>query len=88
MIQDGSSRIIANKDGAGYETFLVHLYDLLEDKINAERYDEAVRQLVGNQVSRLATCEDTLCDKGYVLRHVVLLVSPFLARVLTCCGVK
>lgn len=34
----------------GYKTFLGHLYDLLEEKINTERYDEGVRQLVGNQV--------------------------------------
>lgn len=33
-----------------YKTFLGHLYDLVEDKINSERYDEGVRQLVGNQV--------------------------------------
>lgn len=28
----------------------MHLYDLLEEKISTERYDEGVRQLVGNQV--------------------------------------
>lgn len=33
-----------------YKTFLAYLCDLIEDKINAERYDEGVRQLLGNQV--------------------------------------
>ncbi|CAN0488227.1 unnamed protein product, partial [Ectocarpus sp. 12 AP-2014] len=34
-------------------------YDLLEEKINTERYEEGVRQLVGNQVrghAKPATC--------------------------------
>lgn len=39
-----------DKEEIGYKTFLGHLYDLLEDKINTERYEEGVRQLVGNQV--------------------------------------
>ena len=38
------------EEDIGYKTFLVHLYDLLEEKISTERYDEGVRQLVGNQV--------------------------------------
>lgn len=36
----------------GYKTFLGHLFDLLEDKINTDRYEEGVRQLVGNRVRR------------------------------------
>lgn len=39
-----------SSDGNGYKTFLGHVYDLLEDKITTERYEEGVRQLVGNQV--------------------------------------
>ncbi|CAM9156410.1 unnamed protein product [Ectocarpus sp. 4 AP-2014] len=38
-----------DKEEIGYKTFLGHLYDLLEEKINTERYEEGVRQLVGNQ---------------------------------------
>lgn len=34
----------------GYKTFLGHLFDLLEERISGDRYDEGVRQLVGNQV--------------------------------------
>lgn len=43
-----------DKEEVGYKTFLGHLYDLLEDKINTERYEEGVRQLVGNQVNTFA----------------------------------
>lgn len=43
------------KEDTDYKTFLGHLYDLLEDKINADRYDEGVRQLVGNQVYQNAS---------------------------------
>lgn len=48
-----------DKEEIGYKTFLGHLYDLLEEKINTERYEEGVRQLVGNQVrghAKPATC--------------------------------
>ena len=41
-----------DNEGFGYKTFLGHLYDLLEDKTTTERYEEGVRQLVGNQVSK------------------------------------
>lgn len=43
------------KEDTDYKTFLGHLYDLLEDKITTERYDEGVRQLVGNQVYQNAS---------------------------------
>lgn len=52
---------VAPKDGAptlmgtcteqiAYKIFLGHLHDLVEEKITSDRYDEGVRQLVGNQV--------------------------------------
>lgn len=43
-----------DNEGLGYKTLLGHLYDLLEEKITTERYEEGVRQLVGNQVRRHA----------------------------------
>lgn len=46
-----------DEQNAGYQTFLGHLYDLLEEKMSSERYDEGVRQLVGNQVCRRASSD-------------------------------
>lgn len=45
-----NSKVGNGGEDIGYKTFLVHLYDLLEEKISTDRYDEGVRQLVGNQV--------------------------------------
>lgn len=42
--------VVGDKEEIGYKTLLGHLYDLLEEKITSERYEEGVRQLVGNQV--------------------------------------
>lgn len=47
-----NSAMGGDEQNVGYQTFLGHLYDLLEEKISSERYDEGVRQLVGNQVCR------------------------------------
>lgn len=44
--------IDGDKEEVGYKTFLGHLFDLLEEKINTDRYEEGVRQLVGNRVRR------------------------------------
>lgn len=46
----GTQAIDGDKNETGYKTFLGHLFDLLEEKINTDRYEEAVRQLVGNRV--------------------------------------
>lgn len=46
----GMHSVAGDKEETGYRTFLGHLYDLLEEKITMERYEEGVRQLVGNQV--------------------------------------
>lgn len=46
--------IDGDKEEIGYKTFLGHLYDLLEEKINTDRYEEGVRQLVGNRVRHQA----------------------------------
>lgn len=40
----------SDKEKSSYTTFLAHLFDLVEEKITMDRYDEGVRQLVGNQV--------------------------------------
>lgn len=52
-----------DKEEIGYKTFLGHLYDLLEEKINTDRYEEGVRQLVGNQVRRDALLMPSLHPK-------------------------
>lgn len=56
-----------DEQNVGYQTFLGHLYDLLEEKISSERYDEGVRQLVGNQVCRRARsgCLTILISPSY-----------------------
>eukprot|EP00903_Cladosiphon_okamuranus_P009925 g9422.t1 len=56
--------IAGDKEETGYRTFLGHLFDLLEEKINTDRYEESVRQLVGN--------------RGYVLCNVDKLVLGLL----------
>eukprot|EP00752_Nemacystus_decipiens_P012829 g11361.t1 len=56
--------IDGDKEEIGYNTFLGHLFDLLEEKINTDRYEESVRQLVGN--------------RGYVLCNVDKLVLGLL----------
>lgn len=64
----GTQLIDGDKEESGYRTFLGHLFDLLEEKINTDRYEESVRQLVGNLVRRhaLPSSYPKLGD-GYVL---------------------
>lgn len=50
----GRSHSSGDAGEIAYKTFLGHLYDVLEEKINNDRYDEGVRQLVGNQVRESA----------------------------------
>lgn len=67
--------IDGDKEEVGYKTFLGHLFDLLEDKINTDRYEESVRQLVGNRVRRdalplLSQAGRALCTATVRTKHI------------------
>ncbi|CAM9121207.1 unnamed protein product, partial [Hapterophycus canaliculatus] len=74
IVSTGMHAVNGDKEETGYRTFLGHLYDLLEEKITMERYEEGVRQLVGNQ--------------GYVLCSLDKLVMGLLQNLYRASGDK